>query len=67
MEVIGKRKKTFLRPDEASERFGIPVSTLYTWYELGKIEGLTVGPKCVRIHLDSLLDFLKSRSRLADW
>jgi predicted site-specific integrase-resolvase len=56
--------KTLLTAREVSRRFGIPIRTVYTWYQLGKITGINVTGKCLRIYGDSLIDQIE-RKRLS--
>jgi predicted site-specific integrase-resolvase len=58
------RNKTLLTAREVSRRFGISIRTVYTWYQLGKITGINVTGKCLRIYGDSLVDQLE-RKRLS--
>lgn len=54
--------KTLLKPSDASLHFHVPVSTIYVWYAQGKIDGIKVNGKCLRIYTKSLLALLDSRS-----
>ncbi len=47
-------KKTLMKPREAALYLRISVNTLYMWLEVGKIEGVKVSRRCVRIRTDSL-------------
>jgi transposase len=51
--------KTLLTAREVSRRFGISIRTVYTWYQLGKITGINLTGKCLRIYGDSLADQLE--------
>ncbi len=57
--------KTLLTAREVSRRFGIPIRTVYTWYQLGKITGINLSGKCLRIYGDSLTDQIE-RKRLSN-
>jgi hypothetical protein len=54
-------QKTLLKPSEAAARFQVPVGTIYTWYALGKIDGINLNGKTLRIFSRSLLELLNSR------
>lgn len=56
--------KTLLTAREVSRRFGISIRTVYTWYQLGKITGINLSGRCLRIYGDSLADQL-DRNRLS--
>jgi hypothetical protein len=53
--------KTLLRPGEAAVRFNVPLATIYVWYQLGKIDGINVNGKSLRLFSKSLLEFFGSR------
>jgi excisionase family DNA binding protein len=55
------RQKTFLKPSEASQYFRVSLGTIYLWYGQGKIEGIKVNGKCLRIYRRSLQALLDSR------
>jgi len=55
-------EKTLIKAAEAADRFNVPVSTIYTWHQMGKIEGVKLNGKSLRIFSESLFTFLKSRS-----
>jgi excisionase family DNA binding protein len=57
------QKRTLLRPREASALFGVPLATIYIWYHLGKIDGVNVNGRSLRIFSKSLQELLKSRTR----
>jgi excisionase family DNA binding protein len=58
---IESRAKTFLRPREASAYTGVPLGTIYSWYAAGKINGINVNGKSLRIFSKSLFEFLESQ------
>lgn len=62
MEGSEVDQKTLLRPSEASVRFQVPVKTIYIWYALGKIDGVTLNGRTLRIFSRSLRNLLNSRS-----
>jgi hypothetical protein len=53
--------QTLMRPSEAASLFNIPLRTIYFWYGAGKIDGINVNGKCLRIFSKSLQEFLGSR------
>ena len=55
-------EKTLIKATEAADRFNVPLSTIYTWHQMGKIEGVKLNGKSLRIFSASLLTFLKSRN-----
>ena len=62
MEDGTGQMKSFLRPSEASTRFDVPLRTIYTWYHFGRIDGVIVGEKSLRIYAHSLVEFLRVRN-----
>lgn len=57
------RKKTLLTPNQAAAYFKVPLRTIYVWYQLGKIDGINVNGKTLRLFSKSLVEFLESRIR----
>ena len=60
------QQKTLLRPKEASERFSVPLSTIYLWFQLGKIDGVNVNGRSLRIFSKSLMEMLELRKARKD-
>jgi excisionase family DNA binding protein len=54
--------KTLIKATEAADRFNVPLSTIYTWHQMGKIEGVKLNGKSLRIFSESLFAFLESRN-----
>jgi excisionase family DNA binding protein len=54
MQTRDVRQKTLLKPREASEHFNVPLRNIYDWYGSGRIEGVKVTGRCLRIYKDSL-------------
>jgi len=54
--------KTLIKATEAADRFNVPLSTIYTWHQMGKIEGVKLNGKSLRIFSESLSTFLESRN-----
>ena len=54
--------KTLIKATEAADRCNVPLSTIYTWHQMGKIEGVKLNGKSLRIFSESLFTFLKSRN-----
>ena len=54
--------KTLIKATEAADRFNVPLSTIYTWHQMGKIDGVKLNGKSLRIFSESLSAFLKSRN-----
>ena len=61
MEDNQRNLKTLLRPREVSAYFAVPLTTVYTWYQLAKIDGINVNGRCLLIFRHSVIDFLASR------
>ena len=55
--------KTLLKPTEAAVHFNVPLATIYIWYQLGKIDGINVNGKSLRLFRESVVNFLESRIR----
>ncbi len=53
--------KTLIKASEASMQYNVPLRTIYTWFDQGKIEGVNVNGKSLRIFSASLLDRLPTR------
>jgi len=53
--------RSLLKVSEASARFNVALRTIYFWYRKGKIDGINVNGKCLRIFSASLREFLRSR------
>ncbi len=47
-------EKSLLPVREVSQRFCIPVRTIYTWYQLGKIMGVNLNGRCLRLYKGSV-------------
>ena len=62
MEYSKTYDKTLIKATEAADRFNVPLSTIYTWHQMGKIEGVKLNGKSLRIFSESLFAFLESRS-----
>lgn len=62
MEDRYTHDKTLIKATEAADRFNVPLSTIYTWHQMGKIEGVKLNGKSLRIFSESLFTFLKSRN-----
>ena len=62
METNDSQYGTFLTPREASVRFRVPIRTIYTGYQLGKIDGINVNGKCLRIFAASLIELFASQA-----
>jgi excisionase family DNA binding protein len=62
MEDDVLQRKTLLKPREVAARLDVPLSTIYVWYQLGKIEGVSVNGRSIRIFSESLRKLLKSRN-----
>jgi hypothetical protein len=60
------RTQTLMRPSEAAAHFDVPLRTIYFWYRVGKIDGINVNGKCLRIFSKSLQEFLGTR-RSSEW
>jgi excisionase family DNA binding protein len=63
MENDELQQRTLLRPKEAAARFDVPLRTIYTWYQLGKVQGINMNGRSLRIFNESLRELLESRSR----
>ena len=61
MEDDNGHHKTLIKAADAANRFNVPLSTIYTWHQMGKIEGIKLNGKSLRIFSESLLAFLESR------
>ena len=61
MEKDDPLRKTLLKPSEASAYFGIPLPTIYYWYQTGNIDAVKVNGRCLRIFNKSLQQFLVSK------
>ena len=55
------QQKSLIKASEASVELKVSVATIYKWYQMGKIDGLNVNGKSLRIFNESLLDFVQSR------
>ena len=42
-------QRTLLKASEVAARLDMPLSTIYVWYHLGKIEGVSVNGRSIRI------------------
>ena len=62
MEYRKTHDKTLIKATEAADRFNVPLSTIYTWHQMGKIEGVKLNGKSLRIFSESLFAFLESRN-----
>ncbi len=62
MEYRKAGDKTLIKATEAADRFNVPLSTIYTWHQMGKIEGVKLNGKSLRIFSESLFAFLESRN-----
>jgi len=62
MEDRSGYDKTLIKATEAANRFNVPLSTIYTWHQMGKIEGVKLNGKSLRIFSQSLSTFIKSRN-----
>jgi excisionase family DNA binding protein len=62
MEYCKMCDKTLIKATEAADRFNVPLSTIYTWHQMGKIEGVKLNGKSLRIFSESLFAFLESRN-----
>ncbi len=63
MEEDKPDNKTLIKPAEAAARFHVPVGTIYTWHQLGKIDGIKLNGRSLRIFTKSLCAFLESRKK----
>jgi excisionase family DNA binding protein len=56
------QQRTLLKPSEAAACFDVPLRTIYVWYQMGKIEGIKVNGRSLRIFSKSLREVLESRN-----
>ncbi len=52
--------KELLRPSEVAEYLSVAISTIYSWVETGKIEGVKLPGKTIRIKRQTILNLQKS-------
>jgi len=62
MENDKRSDKTFIKATEAADRCNVPLSTIYTWHQMGKIDGIKLNGKSLRIFSESFFAFLESRN-----
>lgn len=48
-------EKTLLRPDEVAAFCSVSVSTVYRWFECGKVDGIKISKKAIRIYRASVV------------
>ena len=61
MENRDQLHKTLLTPSEASARLNVPLRTIYFWHRTGRIKGVNVNGKCLRIFSESVSELLRSK------
>jgi hypothetical protein len=54
----GLPKKALLTPREVADFFRVDVDTIYTWRAEGKITGLKISHKALRIPRDEVLELI---------
>lgn len=54
----GLPKKALYTPREVAEYFSVSVQTIYTWHNLGRIKGLKIAEKTLRIPRDEIVELI---------
>jgi excisionase family DNA binding protein len=47
-------KEKFVRPSEVAHQLGVSRSTIYRWFWEGKIKGIKLSDRSIRISIDSV-------------
>jgi predicted site-specific integrase-resolvase len=51
--------KSFVTPREVAETAEVDVATVRDWYQKGKVKGVRLSPRVLRLERDSVAEFLE--------